>query len=579
MSPRVATLLSGLWLFLVLSCAARSMWQACDNGKLLLGRDLPLSVVWSCPVISWPESTTQKIPSIETEYPPQPIEHVCMDTPITYNHTIPNSGAHRTVGAESGEYLYCPPQRWLNNLQHGATVLLYHPCAPVRQRDLLSVLGHCCLSDYIITPHPDLSKHRPLALVSWGRTLELSQVTTLEVCDWLQLTAAHGNSGDVGPNRKYNLLLTHPADHKHAYPKKSRKQCCEETLALLLDGRLEVTDWRRGRVRKSRAALGNEGREKESRTTVLLPLAVTKTNRTTLDRPEAQGPAIVRATQRDTDPLAVTKTNRTTLNRPEAQGPAIVRATQRDTDPLAVTKTNRTTLNRPEAQGPARVRATQRDTDQGLKVTQPRRRENNTDDKEPRGKVRETDWLNQNEAEDKGQSGKPRDIQGRGVKSSRREGERRPRNSPTEREKALSQSRRKQLAVTQANSQDRRADCDGRVGHSECTETVAPLGSAAAGPGDRMLPTPRTDEAVWAAAALGFLLVLLALSMLHTRLYRQWRTTPSMYWHDPKQDYDSVADVIHRRLKMPGRRKRRVSKSRRQECVLLPPSSSTEEDE
>ena len=27
------------------------------------------------------------------------------------------SGAHRPVGGESGEYLYCPPQRWLNNLQ------------------------------------------------------------------------------------------------------------------------------------------------------------------------------------------------------------------------------------------------------------------------------------------------------------------------------------------------------------------------------------------------------------------------------------------------------------------------------
>lgn len=53
--------------------------------------------------------------------------------------------------------------------------------------------------------------------------------------------------------------------------------------------------------------------------------------------------------------------------------------------------------------------------------------------------------------------------------------------------------------------------------------------------------TPRTDEAVWAAAALGFLLVLLALSVLHTRLYRHWRTTPSLYWHDPQQDYDSVA--------------------------------------
>lgn len=27
-----------------------------------------------------------------------------------------HSGAYRPVGAESGEYLYCPPQRWLNNL-------------------------------------------------------------------------------------------------------------------------------------------------------------------------------------------------------------------------------------------------------------------------------------------------------------------------------------------------------------------------------------------------------------------------------------------------------------------------------
>lgn len=26
------------------------------------------------------------------------------------------SGAYRPVMAESGEYVYCPPQRWLNNL-------------------------------------------------------------------------------------------------------------------------------------------------------------------------------------------------------------------------------------------------------------------------------------------------------------------------------------------------------------------------------------------------------------------------------------------------------------------------------
>lgn len=57
-------------------------------------------------------------------------------------------------------------------------------------------------------------------------------------------------------------------------------------------------------------------------------------------------------------------------------------------------------------------------------------------------------------------------------------------------------------------------------------------------------PVRRTDEAVWAAAALGFLLVLLALSVLHTRLYRHWRTMPSLYWHHPQNDYDSVAGEI-----------------------------------
>lgn len=86
--------------------------------------------------------------------------------------------------------------------------------------------------------------------------------------------------------------------------------------------------------------------------------------------------------------------------------------------------------------------------------------------------------------------------------------------------------------------------------------------------------TPRTDEAVWAAGALGFLLVLLTLSILHTRLYKHWRRGTSLYWHDPRQDYDTVADVIRRRLRLSKKRRRR---SRKQECVLLPSSSSSEE--
>lgn len=84
--------------------------------------------------------------------------------------------------------------------------------------------------------------------------------------------------------------------------------------------------------------------------------------------------------------------------------------------------------------------------------------------------------------------------------------------------------------------------CDGcRAGqHCECTKGSVDQGRAAV-MNKGMPRTPRTDEAVWAAAALGFLLVLLTLSVLHTRLYRHWRTTPSLYWRDPREDYDSVA--------------------------------------
>lgn len=83
-------------------------------------------------------------------------------------------------------------------------------------------------------------------------------------------------------------------------------------------------------------------------------------------------------------------------------------------------------------------------------------------------------------------------------------------------------------------------DCDGCKAGEQCECNKSP--EARSSGVNKALPrTPRTDEAVWAAAALGFLLVLLTLSVLHTRLYRYWRVTPSLYWHDPQQDYDSVA--------------------------------------
>lgn len=85
-------------------------------------------------------------------------------------------------------------------------------------------------------------------------------------------------------------------------------------------------------------------------------------------------------------------------------------------------------------------------------------------------------------------------------------------------------------------------DCDGCKAGEQCECNKSPEARASVA-NKGLQRTPRTDEAVWAAAALGFLLVLLTLSVLHTRLYRYWRVTPSLYWHDPQQDYDSVAGM------------------------------------
>ncbi|TNN37616.1 hypothetical protein EYF80_052218 [Liparis tanakae] len=191
----LVTVLAALWVGSVRCRVAGSPGPGCDNGK--------------------------RRPSVDTVYDPVPARQICMDESISYNHTIPNSGAYRPVRAESGEYLYCPPQRWLNNLHHGATVLLYHPCAPLRERLLLSVLARSCLPDHVVTSHPHLSEHTPVAFVSWGRTLELATAASPDVYGWLETTASTRRTKGVGVSRsgKYNLLLTRSAEqHRQQRP-------------------------------------------------------------------------------------------------------------------------------------------------------------------------------------------------------------------------------------------------------------------------------------------------------------------------------------------------------------------------
>uniref|UniRef100_A0A8C6FLH1 Tumor protein p53 inducible protein 13 n=1 Tax=Moschus moschiferus TaxID=68415 RepID=A0A8C6FLH1_MOSMO len=110
-------------------------------------------------------------------------------------------------------------------------------------------------------------------------------------------------------------------------------------------------------------------------------------------------------------------------------------------------------------------------------------------------------------------------------------------------------------------------------GGCACPGQASPAPRAAAPPRAARGPTPRTEEAAWAAMALTFLLVLLTLATLCTRLHRNFRRGESIYWEPTVDSRDTVAAVLKRRLLMPPRR---VKRSRRR--PLLPPTPDSGPD-
>ncbi|XP_063512181.1 tumor protein p53-inducible protein 13 isoform X4 [Pongo pygmaeus] len=81
----------------------------------------------------------------------------------------------------------------------------------------------------------------------------------------------------------------------------------------------------------------------------------------------------------------------------------------------------------------------------------------------------------------------------------------------------------------------------GSPGGCVCSSQASPAPRAAAPPRAARGPTPRTEEAAWAAMALTFLLVLLTLATLCTRLHRNFRRGESIYWGPTADSHDTVA--------------------------------------
>jgi len=87
---------------------------------------------------------------------------------------------------QCGVNKYLPKQRWIHNLEHGGIVMLYHPCALHSQVNKLKKLVKNCLYRHIITPYEDLLPDRPMAIVAWGNSLEMSVVSMDVVVDFIK---------------------------------------------------------------------------------------------------------------------------------------------------------------------------------------------------------------------------------------------------------------------------------------------------------------------------------------------------------------------------------------------------------
>ncbi|XP_072163671.1 uncharacterized protein [Diadema setosum] len=171
--------------------------EKCDDGKTNLTIDWNGDIRdYECTIRRWdsnknkPKGDISRSPFIEycTENLDNPT-HVCMNRAIVYDYTVPTSGAHRPLWAKYGEYRYLPKQRWLHNMEHGAAVFLYHPCADLTEIEELKEIARSCLRKHIITPFRDLPQNLPFVVLTYGCKLELPYIDAERVRNFLRENA------------------------------------------------------------------------------------------------------------------------------------------------------------------------------------------------------------------------------------------------------------------------------------------------------------------------------------------------------------------------------------------------------
>ena len=171
--------------------------------------------IWGCPQsLSLMGNHSHRMQT-RSHAPHAPQYHVHFEYPIWYDSfdtvdtvTPPSTGRHRESWPEWGEYLYCPPQRWLHSAEHGGIVVLYNPCLDkegmTKLRFLLSDVNNSYERfRYILTPFHKLRTR--IALVSWGVAMLTDTLNQVDIQNFVRENYRNAWE-DKEENGNYNYL-------------------------------------------------------------------------------------------------------------------------------------------------------------------------------------------------------------------------------------------------------------------------------------------------------------------------------------------------------------------------------------
>ncbi|XP_063306080.1 tumor protein p53-inducible protein 13 isoform X2 [Pelobates fuscus] len=561
--------------FLLLLRAGSAGGALCDNGRFNLHMDLPGEFAYVCPEEHWPVPS-KVLPSIATKHRQENSFCACMDTQIVYTSPIPNSGVHRPKWAKYGEYIYCPPQRWVHSLKRGAVAFLYHPCVHPELKEEFSLVARSCLYKHIITPLHSLSKDRPLALAAWSSTLEMSHIDLKEVRQWLQDNIYRDHENVMQNEGIYDYLLIQPSSRivSDIYG----TEVCPKSQLEMLRNSPKRGQWLKKLKKRSAASISGS---------LEVPAAPLVQDGEKLSQNASVTSNVQAANITKIQPgIPLVPTNGITDSPTPAMNvkePVVLVSTP----PVPnEERSNRYLVERREA----------------LDIN------NHMENRIPESEVQKNlTFLGNNLPDHNLGSISTENLQNTSEK--RADFKDKTLQSPVNKEPDFSQdkeyiNRTEKKAHNSMSEKTEETLTDHPLepasasgsqspvvaeGKQECkcehepSPFIPPKAQKRSGSGqqktDLYVSTPRTEEASWAAASLIFLFVLLTVCVLYTKIHKKFRKSQSLYWGSGGGyvDTETVASVIKRRLKQ-GYSKRKKWIGRKKPPMLLYESLSESSD-